>query len=89
MYLRKKFNEGLAKRLCGEPPQGKEGIGLAMLQDQGLYILYFVRNHFESIGKPILLKGGEVNMMMWLLKCLEVATKYTHPLSHTFPLSKD
>ena len=37
---------GLAKGLCGEPHQGKEGIGLAMLQEQGLYILHFVRNHF-------------------------------------------
>src|SRR6266566_3631412 len=83
-----KFNDGLAKRLCGGPHQGKEAIGLAMLQEQGLYILHFVRNHFESIGKPILLKGDEVNMMIWLLKFLEVGTKNTHPLSHTYLLSK-
>ena len=83
-----KFNDGLAKRLCGGPHQGKEGIGLAMLQDWGLYILYFVRNHFWVHRKAILLKGNEVNMMIWLLKCLEVATKNTHPLSHTNLLSK-
>jgi hypothetical protein len=31
-----------------------------------------VKDHIESIGKPILLKGDEVMMMIWLLKCLVV-----------------
>jgi len=33
---------------------------------------YFVRNHFESIGKPILLKGGKVllvNKLLHVHKC--------------------
>ena len=33
---------------------------------------YFVRNHFESIGKQILSKGGEVimvNEMLKMIKC--------------------
>jgi len=31
-----------------------------------------IQDHIESIGKPILLKGDEVMMMIWLLKCLVI-----------------
>ena len=29
-----------------------------------------IQDHIESIGKPILLKGDEVMIMIWLLKVL-------------------
>ena len=31
-----------------------------------------IKDHIESIGKPILLKGDEVVLMIWLLKCLVI-----------------
>ena len=55
----------------------KEGSTLAQASSKKTLHIIFVRNHFESIGKPILLKGDEVTMMIWFLKCLELATKNT------------
>ena len=38
-----------------------------------LYIFILViKDHIESIGKPILLKGDEVVLMFLLLKCLVI-----------------
>ena len=44
---------------------------------------YFVRNHFESIGKPILLKGGKVLLVnKMLIRAQVIVTKNTHKLFH-------
>jgi hypothetical protein len=40
-----------------------------------------IQDHIESIGKPILLKGDEVWMMIWLLKCLVVYLQIPQQLS--------
>ena len=39
-------------------PRCKEMAWQSFKQEDSTF--YFVRNHFESIGKPILLKGGKV-----------------------------
>src|SRR3990170_5789582 len=47
-----------------------------------LYIFGLViQDHIESIGKPILLKGDEVLIMIWLLKCLMVLLQNSQQLS--------
>ena len=44
-----------------EPLQEAKDKGLAQAQSTRLYILLLViQDHIESIGKPILLRGGEV-----------------------------
>ena len=44
---------------------------------------YFVRNHFESIGKPIILKGGKVLLVnKMLIRAQVIVTKNTHKLFH-------
>ena len=43
---------------CGGTPRCKEMDWQSFKQEYSTF--YFVRNHFESIGKPILLKGDEV-----------------------------
>ena len=48
----------IGKGLCGDTPRCKE-IGWQSFKEEDS-TFYFVRNHFESIGKPILLKGGKV-----------------------------
>ena len=41
---------------------------LAKAQDSVFGLV--IQDHIESIGKPILLKGDEVMIMIWLLKVL-------------------
>ena len=50
-----------------EPLQDAEDKGLAQAQSSRLYIFILViQDHIESIGKPILLKGGEVLLSEFL-----------------------
>src|SRR3954471_7493347 len=50
---------------------------------------YFVRNHFESIGKPILSKGGNVLLVNNMLNTCTSDSHQKHPQnSSTKSLSK-
>src|SRR3990170_3187214 len=40
-----------------------------------------IHDHIESIGKPVLLKGDEVLIMIWLLKCSMILLQNPQPLS--------
>ena len=40
-----------------------------------------IQDHIESIGKPILLKGDEVLIMIYLLKCSMILLQNPQPLS--------
>ena len=62
--FQEKFNDGMAID-CEETPRCKEWNWQSFKQGDSTF--YFVRNHFESIGKPILLKGGEVMLVNKLL----------------------
>ena len=56
--FQEKFNDRDGKRTMEIPPRCKEMDWQSFKQEDSTF--YFVRNHFESIGKPILLKGGKV-----------------------------
>ena len=55
---------GMAKGLW-ITPRCKEIDWQSFKQEDSTF--YFVRNHFESIGKPILLKGGKVVLVNKML----------------------
>ena len=50
---------------CGETPRCKEMDRQSFKQEDSTF--YFVRNHFESIGKPIILKGDKVILVNKML----------------------
>ena len=50
---------------CGNTPRCKEMDWQSFKQEDSTF--YFVRNHFESIGKPILLKWGKVLLVNKML----------------------
>ena len=62
--FQEKFNDGLAKGLWNTP-RCKEIDWQSFKQEDSTF--YFVRNHFESIGKPILSKGGKVLLVNKML----------------------
>ena len=71
---------GMAKGLW-RTPRCKEMDWQSFKQEDSTF--YFVRNHFESIGKPILLKGGKVLLLnKMLIRAQVIATKNTHKLFH-------
>ena len=66
---------------CGETPRCKEQDWQSFKQEDSTF--YFVRNHFESIGKPILLKGGKVQLVnKMLIRAQVIVIKNTHKLFH-------
>ena len=65
-----------------EIPQDAKEIGWPSFKQEDS-TFYFVRNHFESIGKPILLKGGKVLLVnKMLIRAQVIVTKNTHKLFH-------
>jgi hypothetical protein len=62
---------------CGPLKMLRQALAKAQDSIFGLVI----QDHIESIGKPILLKGDEVMMMIWLLKCLVVYLQTPQQLS--------
>ena len=62
--FQEKSNDGMAIN-CEDIPQDARN-GLAKLQAR-ILSFYFVRNHIESMGKPILLKGGKVLLVKKML----------------------
>ena len=75
---------GMAKglrRLWRYPKMQRKQVGQASSKRTLHFI--FVRNHFESIGKPILLKGGKVLLVnKMLIRAQVIVTKNTHKLFH-------
>ena len=71
--FQEKLNDRDGKRIVEIPQDArkcKEMNWQSFKQEDSTF--YFVRNHFESIGKPILLKGGEVmlvNKLLHVHKC--------------------
>ena len=81
--FQEKSNDGMAIS-CEEIPQDARN-GLAKLQARRLSF-YFVTNHFESIGKPILLKGGKVllvNKLLHVHKCQPPKTPTSSPTKYS------
>ena len=72
----------VGKKDCEErTPRCKEMDWQRFKQEDSTF--YFVRNHFESIGKPILLKGGKVLLVKkMLIRAQVIVTKNTHKLFH-------
>src|SRR3989337_1708901 len=70
---------GMARtRECGPLKMLRTYIG----KSSRLFIFGLViQDHIESIGKPILLKGDEVLIMIYLLKCLVILLQNPQPLS--------
>ena len=74
----------VGKGLCGDTPRCKEMDWQSFKQEDSTF--YFVRNHFESIGKPILLKGGKVLLVnKMLIRAQVIVTKNTHKLVGNMP----
>ena len=78
--FQEKFNDRIGKRIVEivEIPQdARKWIGKA--SSKRTLHFTFVRNHFESIGKPILLKGGKVLLVNnMLIRAQEIVAK-KHP----------
>jgi hypothetical protein len=79
MCISDKFNKGMARaRRCGDP---FKMLRTCIGKSSRLFIFGLViQDHIESIGKPILLKGDEVLIMIYLLKCLVMFLQNPQPL---------
>ena len=82
--FQEKFNDRDGKRIVKivEIPQDAR-IWIGKASSKRTLHFTFVRNHFESIGKPILLKGGKVLLVnKMLIRAQVIVTNNTHKLFH-------